>query len=123
MVNKINYILLNSIVLIILVSCTIGFADYFYEMRVTNCESILKTDYQVSTGEVSSCLRFQNYPIYNYWFPYYLMYFLFYIFLTIFQIMYYSMSESSEGHEERMFILMQEGERIRERARKLMEEE
>lgn len=46
--------------------------DYFYEMKTTNCESVLSNDYDVSTEDVVSCKKFNNYPFWEfdslYWF-------------------------------------------------------
>jgi len=72
---------LNIIIgLIIIVGClltSILSYNYFYNMKVTNCDDILNTDYQISTEDVASCIRFNNYPLWEFTFLYYIVWFMF----------------------------------------------
>ena len=40
--------------------------DYFYEMKETNCESIMNSDYVNPTDDVANCIKFYNYPFVNF---------------------------------------------------------
>ena len=70
--NKGLLITINILLVVVVLICFIGLKDYFYDMRANNCNDILNSEYGVSTDEVSSCIRFQNYPIYNYWLSYWM---------------------------------------------------
>jgi len=82
--------IINIIIgLIIIIGClltSILSQNYFYNMQVTNCDDILNTDYQVSTGDVADCIRFNNYPFWQFIFPHYLFWLFFCAMLIVFQL-------------------------------------
>lgn len=55
----------------------------FYNMKVINCNSILASQYDVGTDEVSDCYRFNNFPTFEFTIPYFAGWFFLYILLVM----------------------------------------
>ena len=86
----INLVINLGILLILIISFTF-LSSYFYNMKSRNCNSIMNADYNVATDEVSSCMKFRNFPIVNFWIPYWLTFTLIYVFLTLIQWLFFLM--------------------------------
>ena len=74
-------IILNFILFVSLISLAILNEDYFYEMKLTNCKSILNSEYQISTNDVAFCYKLNNYPFWNFTVDYYICYGFLYLIL------------------------------------------
>lgn len=55
----------------------------FYNMEVTNCNSIIGSEYNVGTDETADCYKFNNFPVFNFTIPYFLGYFFLYILFVL----------------------------------------
>lgn len=69
MISSGNIIVLVGVLSFILVCGGILIYEYTigYPVFLDNCDSILSTDYQTATEDVSQCLKAINHPIVNYW--------------------------------------------------------
>jgi len=72
--NRLICIFLNIFLILILLSLAFGLHNTFYEMKVNNCNSILSSNYSVSTEDVADCYRFINYPSFEFNMDYYLLF-------------------------------------------------
>ncbi len=79
---KISLAINIGLFLILLVSA-IGFENHFYHMKEVNCKSIMGSDFGVSTGDVSECYEFYNFPFWNFYFIYYLTFGMIHLFMGL----------------------------------------
>ncbi len=96
---KINIVLNVGFLILILVSSILLF-DFFYNMKVENCKDITGSEYEVSTQSVTSCIRFNNYPVYEYVVPYYLATFCMYFLISFVQVIIYMIKDMFRGYSQ-----------------------
>lgn len=85
---KINKnLIVNLLIFILLLSTAVLNYNYFYNMKLKNCQSIVSSDYHVSTEDVSGCYRFYNYPFWEFTFYYYILWGILHIIIFAIQLM------------------------------------
>jgi hypothetical protein len=57
---------ISIIIISLLIIISICLSPYFFDMKVNNCNSILNSEYEISTFGVTDCYEFNNYPIWNF---------------------------------------------------------
>ena len=104
--GKIISVLINVLISVLLLSICLGSAlatqDYFYDMKVKNCNSILDLEYKVGTEGVKECLEFQNYPTYNFYVPHYLMWGFLWIWFLVLQIIIFMIMNDMQSSWRRI---------------------
>jgi len=83
------HIVINLIILCMLIIGAIFLYTPLLNMKVKNCNSVLSVDYEVGTDEVTSCLRFQNYPFMYFGLKYIVIIPLIWICISLLQVMVY----------------------------------
>lgn len=69
--KEINFIIIGVVILLASNIVAISTYDYFYDMKMEECDLILSSEYQVSTSSATTCYQIQVNKFWNYDVGYY----------------------------------------------------